>query len=200
MPVIYSPPPANHLVKGRVSKRGVPAREPRFIRANEVDHVDARLKVAIRRDILVMSGRSDVVREAKTVVAVAEVHVQQPLVGTIKGDASLCHCHHCVVVTHVGRQNHDTRVEQIRPSNVRSRSKGMRHVEEFIGGTICDYVGVDVDNLGELSLFPEIDLSESRVQVSSVHKVQVGRPVVAYARNWDHVVVDGLHHKSHQHG
>lgn len=92
-------------------------------------HVDARLKVSICRKILVVGGWGNVVSEAQTVVVVTEMHVDQTLVGTIKRDASISHGHHGIVIAHVGRQGHDTGVEEVGPSDIWSGREGMRYVE-----------------------------------------------------------------------
>jgi hypothetical protein len=163
MSIVYSPPPANHLVKRRASKRGVSAAEPRLIAADEMDHVDTGLEVPICGDVLVVGGGSHVISEAEPVVVVAEMHIDQALVGAIEGNAPLCHCHHGVVFAHAGRQDHDTRVEEIGPANVGGGSESVRDIEEFIGGTVGHYVGVYIDNLWELGLLPQVDLGKSRV-------------------------------------
>ena len=75
---------------------------PRFVGADEVDQVDCRLEMAVRGDVLIVSRGCNVVGKAQTVVAVPEVHVQQPLVGAVEGDAPLSHSHESVVLAHVG--------------------------------------------------------------------------------------------------
>lgn len=119
MPIVNSPPPAYHLVKGTAASCRVPSLDPRLFRANEVHHVDARLEVAVRGDVLVVGRRGDVVGKRDAVVRMPEVHVDETLICAVKRDSSLCHSHHRIVVTHVWSQNHDTRVEQVRPSYVR---------------------------------------------------------------------------------
>lgn len=92
--------------------------KPWLVGADEVDQVDARLKVPIGRHVLVVSRGRHVVREAQAVEAVLEVHVQQALISTVKRDAPFGHGHQGVVVTHVGREDHDSRVEDVRPPHV----------------------------------------------------------------------------------
>jgi hypothetical protein len=145
--VIDSPPPPYHVVEGIGPARGVSASEPWLVGADKMHHIYAGLEVPIRWDVLVVGRRSDVVGEADAVVLVAEMHVDETLVGTIKRDTPLSHCNHGIEITHVGRQNHDTRVEEIWPSNVGGGRKRVRDIEELIGSSVCDNVGVDVDNL-----------------------------------------------------
>lgn len=192
MSVIHSPPPSKHLIKRRVPLVRIAAFRPRFVRADEVDHIDAGLEVTVGWKILVVSGGGHVVREADAVVVLPEVHIQQALVGTVERDAPLSHSNKCVVVAHVGRQDHDTRVEKVRPANVGRGRKRVRDAEEFIRGPVCDNIGIDVYDFRELCLFPQVDLGESRVQVGAVHQIQVGGSLVAQTRHGDDMVVDGL--------
>ena len=145
--VIDCPPSPYHVVEGIGPARGVSASKPWLFGANKMHHIYAGLEVPIRWDVLVVGGWSDVVSEADAVVLVAEMHVDETLVGTIKGDTPLSHCNHGIEITHVGRQNHDTRVEEIWPSNVGGGRKRVGDIEELIGSSVCDNVGVDVDNL-----------------------------------------------------
>lgn len=145
--VIDSPPPPYHVVEGIGPTRGVSASKPWLVGANEMHHIYAGLEVPVRWDVLVVGRRSDVVGEADAVVLVAEMHVDETLVGTIKRDTPLSHCNHGIEITHIGRQNHDTRVEEIWPSNVGGGRKRVGDIEELIGSSVCDNVGVDVDNL-----------------------------------------------------
>lgn len=64
--------------------------------------------------------------------------------------------------------------------------------KELVGCPVRDHVGVDVYQLAELSLLPQVDFGESRVEVGSVHEVQVRGALITYARDGNHVVVDGL--------
>lgn len=68
----------------------------------------------------------------------------------------------------------------------------MLQFEQLVGGAIRKYVGIEVDNLGELRLLPEINLGEGGMQLGAVHQVQIGGLAVAYARNRQDAVVDGL--------
>lgn len=68
----------------------------------------------------------------------------------------------------------------------------MGQVEELIGSSVCNNIGVDIDDLAELSLPPQVDLSEGRVKVRAVHEVQVCRVVIAYATDGDDMVVHSL--------
>lgn len=155
-------------------------------------HIDARLEVAVRRDVLVVGRRGDVVGERDAVVRMPEVHVDKTLICAVKRDSPLCHSHHRIVVTHVWSQDHDARVEQVRPSYVRGRREGVSDRKEFVGCPVSNHVGVDVYQLAELGLLPQVDFGESRVEVGSVHEVQVRGALITYARDGDHVVVDSL--------
>lgn len=76
-----------------------------------------------------------------------EVHVDQALISAIERDASLCHGNQSMVVAHIGCENHDTGVGDIRPSNVWRSREGVGQVEEFIRGTISKHIGVEVYDL-----------------------------------------------------
>lgn len=143
-----------------------------------------------------MSGRSDVVGEAEAIVAVLEVHVQETLIGSIKRDAPFGHSRHGIVVAHVWCQDHDTGVEQVRPSDVGGGGEGMRQVEQLIDGPVGNDVGIQVDNLSELGLLPQVDLGEGGVQVGSVHQKEIGRLRVSYTWDWYYMVVHGLWEES----
>ena len=111
MAVVDGPPLANHLIVGRVAGVGVSALEPRLVRADEVYHVDTRLAVALGGEVLVVGGGGDVVSKADAVVGIPEMHVDQTLISTVEGDASLSHSGHSIEIAHVGFQGHDTGVE-----------------------------------------------------------------------------------------
>jgi hypothetical protein len=68
----------------------------------------------------------------------------------------------------------------------------MWDIEEFIGSAVCDDVGVDVDDLGELQLAPQVDLGEGGVKIATIHEVQIRRVVISYAWNSDDLVINGL--------
>lgn len=84
MSIVDSPPSSNHFVVWRITMERVSACEPRLVGTDEMDHVDARLKVSICGKILVVGGWSNVVGEAQAVVVIAEVHVDQALIGAVK--------------------------------------------------------------------------------------------------------------------
>lgn len=190
--VVYCPPSPKHLIERIVALVGIPALEPGLYGANEVDQVDAGLEVSVGRDVLVVGRGGDIVREADAVVAVAEVHVEQALVSAIEGDAPLGHGHESVVVAEVRGEDHDTSVEDVGPANVRGGGKRGGNVEELIGSSIGEDIGIDVDDLGELRLLPEVDLGECRVQVRTVHQLQIGGLLVSDARYGDDMVVHSL--------
>jgi hypothetical protein len=192
MSVVNGPPPAHHLVKWAVAVRSITASKPWLVGPDEVYHVDTGLEVPVGRDVLVMGRGRDIVGEAQAVKIVLEVHVEQALVGSVEGDAPLSHGHHGVVITQIWGQNHDTRVEEVRPANVRRRREGMRSSKQLIGGSEGDNVGIDVDNFGELRLLPQIEFGEGGMEVAAIHEVQIGRVVVAYPWHGEYVVVNGL--------
>lgn len=68
----------------------------------------------------------------------------------------------------------------------------MRQRKQLIGGTIGNNISIQVDNLAKLDLFPQIDLCKGRVQVGSVHEIQVGAVLVAHSWYGDNMVKDGL--------
>jgi hypothetical protein len=190
--VVDCPPASGDFVKGRISFALIAALQPWLLGSYEMDQVDAWLEVLVRRDILVVGGWCDVVSEAQAVVRVLEVHVQETLVGTIEWDAAVGHGHHGIIVAHVWCQDHDAGVEQVGPPDVRGSGEGMWEVKELVGSSISNHVGIQVNNLPELRLPPQVDLGECRVQVWSVHQVQVGRPLVSDAHDRNHIVIDSL--------
>lgn len=141
----------------------MPSLEPRLVRANEMYHVDARLEMTICRYVLIMSRGSDIVGEAYTVIVVAKMGIYEALVGSIERYSPLGHGHHGIIVAHVRGQNHNARVEQIGPSDVGGSREGVCDVEELVGGSIRDDIGVYVDDLAKLGLAPEVDLGKGRV-------------------------------------
>jgi hypothetical protein len=157
-----------------------------------VDHVDAGLEVSVGREVLVVCGRGDVVGERQAVEVVLEVDVEETLIGTIERDAPLGQSDQSVVITGVGRQRHDTSVEEIWPTNIGGSRKGVWEIKEFVRSSVGNDVGIDVDNSGELRLLPQVDLGKGRVQISTVHEVQVGGLVIADSRNRQDIVVNGL--------
>lgn len=114
---------------------------------------------------------------------VFEVHVQQALVCTIKGDAALRHGQQSIVISQIGDQYHDTSVEKIWPPNVWRGAERVLERKELIRGAIGDDIGVYVDNLGKLSLLPEVELCKCRIEVGTVHQVEVRAVLVADSRD-----------------
>ena len=96
--VVYGPPPPGHLVVRRLSAEDLPSSSPGLVGTNKMHHIYARLEVLIGRDVLVMGRWGDVVREAEAVVVLLEIHVQESLVGAVKGDAALGHGHQGVII------------------------------------------------------------------------------------------------------
>lgn len=192
MLVIDGPPPAGHLGIGARSSVGVPTLSPRLVGADKVGHADGRLEVSIGGNVLIVGRRSHVIGEAYAVVAVLEVHVQQALVSAVERDATLGHGHQGVVLAHIGRQDHDSGVEEVRPANVRGGGEGMGQLEELVGSSVSDDVRVYVDDLAELGLLPEVQLGEGRVEIRPAHEVEICRMLILDPADWDDIVVYGL--------
>ena len=84
MPVVYRPPSPDHLIVRRIARADSSALKPWLKCANEVNHVDTGLKMAVGGYILVVCGRSDVVGETQTIIRVLEMHVEEALVRTVE--------------------------------------------------------------------------------------------------------------------
>lgn len=192
MPVIDSPPSSNHLIERRAASIGFSPLLPRLVGANEVDHVDTGLEVPVGWDVLVVSRRRDVVCEGKPVVVVLEVHIQQALICAVERDAAFGHGHHGVVVAHVRGEHHDARVEEVRPADIRRSCEGVGQLKELVGSPVGDNIGVDVYDLAKLKQLPEIDLGEGRVEIPTVHEVQVRRVRILDPVDGEDVIVDSL--------
>lgn len=68
----------------------------------------------------------------------------------------------------------------------------MLQIEELIDGPAGDDIGIEVDNLTKLRLLPEIDLGEGRVQIGSVHQIEVCWLCVADSGDGYHLVENSL--------
>lgn len=161
-------------------------------------HVNARLEMLIRRNVLVVSRRGDVVGEADAVVVGAKVHVEKALVGAVKGLAILGFHNQTLVLAQVGLQHHDARVEDVRPSDVGCGGERRVDVEELVGGAVRHNIGVYIHDFGELGLLPEVDLGEGRVKIDTVHEFEILRVSVLYSGDGDDMVVDGLGSDQHR--
>lgn len=140
-----------------------------------------------------MGRGRDVVSEAEPVVVAAEVHVQETLVSAIERDATPSHGHHGLVILHVGGQDHDTGVEEVWPANIWGGRERAGNVKELLGSTVGNNIGINVDDLGELGLLPQVDLGKGRVQIGTVHKREVCRvDIVSNSGNGQDIVVDRL--------
>lgn len=142
--------------------------------------------------ILIMGRRCDVVGKRQAMHGVFKVHVQQALVGAIKGNAALRHGEQGIVVSQIGRQHHDASVEKIWPSNVWRSAERVLNGKELIRGAIGDDIRVYIDDLGELGLLPEVDLCKRGVEVGAVHEVEVRGVLVADSRDGNNMIEDGL--------
>jgi len=192
MPVKDCPPFACHLGERRVSGRLLAALGPWLVRTNEVNHADGRLEMLVSRNVLVVRRRRDVVAEADAIEGVLEVHVQEALISTVERDSPLGQGYQCIIVAHIGRQGHDTGVEQIGPANIGSSGEGVGKIEELVGGAVGNDIGIDIDDLAELGQLPKVDLGEGRVEIGPVHQEEVRWVLVFDSLDGDHVVVDGL--------
>lgn len=64
----------------------------------------------------------------------------------------------------------------------------MIQIEELINSPAGDNVCIEVDDLPELGLFPQIDLGKGRMQIGSVHQVEICWFRITDSGNWYHVV------------
>jgi hypothetical protein len=90
------------------------------------------------------------------------MRVEEPLIGTIKADASLSEGAQRMIVLHVRTQDHDSAIETVRPSNIRYRCKVGIQREKFVRSSKRDNITIEIDDATELCLAPELDLGESR--------------------------------------
>lgn len=134
-----------------------------------MDEIYARLKVFVCRDVRVVGRRRDVVSEAEAVVAVLEVHIQETLVCSIKRYSPLSHGYHGIVVSQVWSQDHNSSVEEIRPSDIGGGGEVMGKIEQFVNSPVGNNVGIQIDDLSKLGLLPQVNFGECRVQIGSVH-------------------------------
>lgn len=173
---------------------------PWLVLSNEVDDGDSRLVVAVGRLILVICTWRAVVDEAQTMPAlVLVVLVQKALVGSIEAVARSSQCLQSPVVSHVRRDDHNTSVEGIGPANIGCTSERSLEIKELIGSAEGDSICVEVDDLAELRLAPEVDLGKGIAQVTAAHQVEVGDVGRSDALHGDNIVIqrlDGVSPKS----
>ena len=193
MPVICRPPPSGDLIVWPRATAGISALSPRLILPDEVGSTNASLKVLVRWHILIVGTWRHIVRETDSVVGVFEVHVEQSLVGAIKRDAALCHSMKCPVVAHVWLQHHETRIEKVRPSDIRCGREWRLKIEQLIWCSPSYHIGIHIDYAAELGLFPELNLCEGGVEVDTIHEGEVRWRAVDDAVDWDNIVVYLLH-------
>lgn len=136
-------------------------------------HADTGLEMPEGGQVLVVSRGRNIVREAQTIERVLEMHVQQALICTIKRYTPLCHCVQSKIITHIWTQYHQTGIEDIRPSYIWSRREFVWEIKKLIGSSKCYHIRIHIYDLPELQLFPKHNLGESRVEVGSVHEVQI---------------------------
>ena len=118
-------------------------------------HAYAASKVSEGRLVLVTGTWRAVVCETEAMPRpVAKVFVEKSLIGTVETCAIGCHGLKRPIVTHVRCEYHDTAVEAVGPTDVRSRGKGVAAVEQFVGCTESNAVGINVYYPPELFLFP----------------------------------------------
>lgn len=192
MPVVYRPPPSGYLIERTGSMASLSPLGPRLLLPNKMRRAYTRLKVLIRRNILIMRARRDVIRETQAIEAVLEVHIQQSLIGSIKRDPALRHCIQRPVIPHVRSKHHQPGVEDIRPPNIRRRGERRLNGKQLVRSAPRHHVRVHVHDASELELFPERDFGEGRVQVDAVHQGEVLGLLVHHAVDGDDVVVDSL--------
>lgn len=165
---------------------------PRLLLPNKMRRAYTRLEVFIRRYILIMRARGDIIRETQAIEAILEVHIQQSLIRTIKRDSALRHSVERPVITHVGSKHHQSGVEDIRPPNIRRRGERGLNGKQLVRRAPRHHIRVHIHDASELELFPERDLGEGRVQVDAVHQGEVLGLLVHHAVDGDDVVVDSL--------
>lgn len=64
MLIVNSPPSPKQLVIRRLERDDLPRQIPRLLRPNEMDETDGTLEMLVRRDVLVVSTRGAIIREA----------------------------------------------------------------------------------------------------------------------------------------
>lgn len=101
-----------------------------------------------------MRAGGDVVRETQAIEAILEVHIQQPLVRTVKRDSALRHSVERPVIAHVGSEHHEPGVEDVRPPNIGRRGEPSLEVEQLVRSAPRHHVCVHVHDAPELELFP----------------------------------------------
>lgn len=103
---------------------------------------------------MIVGRRRNVVSKTEAIVGVFEIHIKEPLVSTVERDSSVCHGHQGIVIAEIRGQNHDTGVEQVRPSNIGRGRKAVRKIEKLVGGSVRNDIGIEVNNLPKLGLLP----------------------------------------------
>lgn len=133
----------------------LPAFCPWLVFSDEVNQFDIILEMPVRWLVLIACARCAVVYEAQPMPRLVHVVlIQKTLVGAVEADACSRHCFECTVFFFIRVQKHETRVETIRPTNIRSSSKRRREIEELINCAKSYDVSIDVDDLAELCLVP----------------------------------------------
>lgn len=123
------------------------------------------------------------------------MHIQQTLVCSVEGNAPLGHGHHGIVIAQIWGQSQDSSIEQVGPAHIRCSGEGVRQVEQLVDGAAGDDISVEVDDLPELGLLPQIDFGEGGVQIGSIHEVEICRLRISYAWDGEYIVKDNLRAK-----
>lgn len=113
------------------------------------------------RDILITAARGAIVGKAQS-LPILEMHVEQSLIGAVKADTPLSKSQKRIVIAEIRSEYQKTTVETIRPANIRYCSKIGVIIEKLIRCADCHHVGIDIHDLPELSLPPQLDFREGR--------------------------------------
>lgn len=62
--IVDSPPPGKQLIIRRLQRNHLPRQVPGLLRPDEMDKADGTLEMLVRRDVLIVSTGSAVIREA----------------------------------------------------------------------------------------------------------------------------------------
>lgn len=159
MLIINRPPPPQQLIIRGINRIHLSRHMPRLRGTNEMDHADGTLEVSVGRNILIIGTGRAIIREAET-VPVAEMLIQQSLVGAIETRTSLSKGPQGIVVLQIGPKDHQAAVETVGPADIWGSGEVRVQGQELIRGSESYHVAVNVDDAVELSLAPEFDLGE----------------------------------------
>jgi hypothetical protein len=120
MAVVYCPPLVDEVAVYAALLLVLPTFEPWLVLANKMHRLDIALVVSVCWFPLVFGVGCAIVREAQSMpAAMLVVLVQQTLICSIETVAGGSKCLQSPKVAHIGSNDHETRVESIRPTYVR---------------------------------------------------------------------------------